>query len=190
MTLVETSRPLNARVWQREEHDHYVEEPWCSMRLFQEESFSGSILDPACGFGTIVKAAQALGLPAAGSDIVDRGGSLVPPIDFFEVRTHVANIVTNVPFGIVTQFTQHALSLALQKVAVIFPTQRLNAAHWLQELPLRRIWLMTPRPSMPPGYVIAAGGKRGGGRADFCWLVFHQGYQGVPEVRWLRRNET
>jgi hypothetical protein len=31
-------------------------------------------------------------------------------------------------------------------VAIIFPTARLNAARWLQDTPLRRIWLLTPRP--------------------------------------------
>jgi hypothetical protein len=41
---------------------------------------------------------------------------------------------------------------------------------------------------MPPGYVIAAGEKPGGGKMDFCWIVFEHGFSGVPELRWLRRN--
>lgn len=189
MSLADANtRPLNAHVWVREHHDHYVEEPWCSARLFAEEGFSGTIYDPACGFGTIVKAAKAAGLPAFGTDLIDRGGSELQPVDFLRVRTGVANIVTNVPFGIAQEFTLHALSLAMLKVAVIFPTQRLNAAHWLQGTPLRRVWLMTPRPSMPPGHAIAAGLKPGGGKADFCWLVFHQGYSGAVELCWLRRD--
>ena len=66
--------------------------------------------------------------------------------------------------------------------------RRLPAARWLSALPLYHIWLMTPRPSMPPGSFIEAGGKVGGGTQDFCWLVFLQGYDGEPEVRWLRRE--
>jgi hypothetical protein len=44
-------------------------------------------------------------------------------------------------------FALHALSLATAKVAMIFPVARLNAAHWLRATPLRRVWLLTPRPS-------------------------------------------
>ena len=85
-------------------------------------------------------------------------------------------------------FTQIALKLAKYKVAVIFPVARLNAAHWLTDAPLRRIWLMTPRPPMPPGSYLEAGHKPGGGRVDFAWLVFEHGYVGQAEVRWLRRD--
>lgn len=188
--LEEVSKPLNARVWQREDHEHYVEPAWCSMRLFEEERFSGTIYDPACGFGNVVKSAQALGMAAFGTDLVDRGFDILPlkPVNFFDVSTKVANIVTNPPFKIIENFTLHALSLALVNVAIIMPTARLNAAHWIRGTPLRRIWLMTPRPSMPPGHVIAAGGKPEGGKVDYCWLVFQQGWQGHAETRWLRRD--
>ena len=56
------------------------------------------------------------------------------------------------------------------------------------ELPLRRIWLLTPRPSIPPGYVIARGEKPGGGKTDFTWLIFERGYTGKAEVDWLHRD--
>jgi hypothetical protein len=83
---------------------------------------------------------------------------------------------------------QHSLLLAERKVAIVFPVARLNAAHWIKGTPLRRVWLMTPRPSMPPGHVIAAGHKPGGGKVDFCWLVWEHGCTGAPELHWLRRD--
>jgi hypothetical protein len=45
-----------------------------------------------------------------------------------------------------------------------------------------------PRPSMPPGEVILRGEKPGGGKTDFAWLVFEQGYTGEPGIGWLRRE--
>lgn len=54
--------------------------------------------------------------------------------------------------------------------------------------PLRRVWMMTPRPSMPPGHVITAGGKITGGKMDYCWLVWEAGYEGEAEIKWLRRD--
>jgi hypothetical protein len=76
------------------------------------------------------------------------------------------------------------------KVALIWLARRLNAARWLQGTPLARVYLLTPRPSMPPGHVILAGEKLGGGKHDFCWLVFEHGHVGPPELRWLRREGT
>ena len=65
-----------------------------------------------------------------------------------------------------------------------------HAAHWLAPLPLARVWLHTPRPSMPPGEVIARGEKAKRGKTDFCWLVLAQSHQGPAMVRWLHRDNV
>jgi hypothetical protein len=184
------TRPLNAKIWEREANEHYVEPGWCSARLFQEEQFDGGIYDPCCGFGTIVIEALKAGKAAYGSDLVQRGwDSTRTPHDFLSsADERHDNIACNPPFNIAGRFAEHALKLARRKVALVFPTARLNAAHWLQGTPLKTIWLMTPRPSMPPGHTILAGEKPGGGKMDFCWIVFEQGFQGIPELRWLRRG--
>ena len=111
------------------------------------------------------------------SHIWGRERSVAPP-----------TVVGNPPFNAVEAFARHALELGARKVALLFPVARLNAARWLKELPLRRIWLLTPRPSMPPGYVIARGEKPGGGKTDFAWLIFERGYTSKAEIRWLRRD--
>jgi hypothetical protein len=71
---------------------------------------------------------------------------------------------------------------------MIWLTRRLNAARWLANTPLARIYLLTPRPSMPPGEVILRGEKPGGGTQDFCWLVFSHRHKGPPTVQWLYRD--
>ena len=183
-------KPLKAHVWDREENEHYVEPSWCSERLFAEENFEGGVYDPCCGFGRIVISALKAGLKGYGSDLVDRGwDSTRTPHDFMSSSDEKHdNIVCNPPFDIAPQFTLHALKLAKRKVAIIFPTARLNAAHWMKETPLARIWLMTPRPSMPPGYVIVAGEKPGSGKMDYCWAVFEHGTSAPSEIKWLRRG--
>jgi hypothetical protein len=184
---------VKAHKWSREANEHYVEPEWVSARLFAVEKFEGGVFDPACGFGRIVASARAAGLTAIGADIVDRGWSDGLVGDFLDMEPGglpqmPPNIVTNPPFNIAPQFVQHALELAVHKVAVVFPIARLNAAHWIRCLPLYRIWLLTPRPSMPPGHTITAGKKPGGGKVDFCWLVFLRGYEGAPQVGWIRRD--
>lgn len=184
--------PINAHAWQREANEHYVEPEWCSRRLFEEETFFPDIWDPCCGFGTIPKAAGAAGISARGTDLIDRGyDDLECMQDFLAVEVALSlNIVCNPPFNIAGRFARKALDLGAEKIAMIFPTARLNAAHWLHGTPLARVWLMTPRPSMPPGHTITRGDKPGGGKMDFCWLVWVTGHEGAAELQWLRRDRA
>lgn len=191
MPNLDIKRAENSHIWQREEHEHYVEPEWCSRRLFEVEKFEGDILDPCCGFGTIPKAAIASGIDpiwVVGQDIVDRGYGLEPPRDFLTETMGADNIVCNPPFDVFKEFAEHALKLATGKVAMIWLVRTLPAARWLRGTPLARIYLLTPRPSMPPGHVIAAGEKPGGGKQDFCWLVWDKTHVGPPSIGWLHRD--
>jgi hypothetical protein len=56
-------------------HGHYVEPAWCSARLFQVVDFGppkAQVLDPCCGWGTILRSAAAAGYSPVGTDIIDR----------------------------------------------------------------------------------------------------------------------
>jgi len=196
MTLTGPLRgPLRKRdssLWAREINDWYVEPEWCSLRLFQEEKFDGYVYDPACGRGTIIISAMKSGLCAAGSDLIDRGwDTTLTPHDFLESDHRRDNIVCNPPFGIAEKFVERALDLARNKVAMLLPANWVQGdkrSRWLAATPLRRVWFITPRPSMPPGHVLGAGGKPGNGTTDYAWFVWLRGYDGAPEVRWLRRD--
>jgi hypothetical protein len=184
-----------AHVWEKANHGWYIEPSWCSRRLFEVENFTDPIYDPSCGWGTITTAASECGHDVIGSDIVNRRrhrlGERFFKRDFLTWRERISgSVVMNPPFDYVAEFCPHALDLGANKVAAIMLVRRLNAARWLQELPLRRVWLLTPRPSMPPGSWIAAGHKPGGGTQDFVWLILQRGYVGLPEIGWLHRDES
>ena len=182
-------RPRVAHIWQKEPSGFYVEPTWCSIRLFETETFIGTVEDHCCGIGRIPEAARRAGYRTIATDIVDRGYKHFDgELDFLRYDRRVENIVSNLPFHLCNEFTRHALKLAARKVALIWLTRRLNAAHWLQSTPLARIYLLTPRPSMPPGHVILAGEKPGGGTQDFAWLVFEHGHVGPPAMHWLHRD--
>jgi hypothetical protein len=188
-----------AHIFPKASDGFYVEPEWVSRRLFEEEKFGIEVYDPACGWGTILTEARRAGYLVFGSDIVDRrrhgltDGAFLRQDFLAEEWSRVvappdASIVCNPPFDHVEEFCRRALEISTAKVAMICLVRRLNAAHWLRELPLRRIWLLTPRPSMPPGKWIAAGNKPGGGTQDFVWLVFERGYDGKAEIDWLCRD--
>lgn len=180
---------VKAHAWPAEADGWYVEPAWCSKRLFEVEKFPGGwIDDPCCGAGTIPRTAEAADYSVEASDLRDRGYAYAAVKDFLTCTVRRSNIVCNPPFHDIERFARHALKQTAHKVAFIVPLARLPAARWLRETPLARVWLLTPRPSMPPGHVIMAGEKPGGGTADFCWLVWEQGYVGTPELRWLHRD--
>jgi len=184
-------RAKRSHLWQRAEGDHYVEAEWCSERLFDVEPFEGTIWDPACGFGRIPKAAKGRGLKTYASDLVDRGYDGLDELsDFFAREDGVApNVISNPPFVMFKPFALKALSLrSTRKVALIWLVRRLNAAQWLEDTPLARVWLLRPRPSMPPAHVIARGDKPGNGSQDFAWLVWDKQHRGPPTIGWLHRD--
>jgi hypothetical protein len=185
-------RQRNSHIWERDDADWYLEPQWVSERLFDVEPFdrSASLLDPCCGIGQVAGAAVRHGYSVIAADIVDRGYPGCEIQNFLDRKSGPPSIVGNPPFDSVEAFARHALELGANKVALVFPTARLNAARWLSELPFRRAWLLTPRPSMPTGAYVLAGGKVGGDRRDFCWIIFERGYVGRPEICWLHRDHN
>lgn len=186
-------RKRQSHLWERQADDWYCEPEWCSERLFAVERFEGTVMDPAAGSGRIVKSALAAGLKAFGDDLVQRTDSslVTPGRDFLESAARWPNFVSNPPFGIAEKFVTHALALASSKVAMLLPANWVQGdkrARWLATTPLRRVWFLAPRPSMPPGDAIKAGLKPGNGTTDYCWMVWLQGFDGWPELRWLHRD--
>lgn len=185
----------DAKLWDRQPDDWYVEPQWVSSRLFDVEPFGGEIWDPACGGGNIITAALCAGLKAHGSDKVRRyPGAIV--LDFLaqgEWPDRVDNIVSNPPFKHAQRFVEIALSITDGKVAMMLPAawvQGDKRSRWLETTPLARIYFLAPRPSMPPGEVIAAGVKAGNGTTDYAWFIWDHAKdpESTPEIKWLRRQ--
>jgi hypothetical protein len=137
----------------REDKDNYVEPRWEVELMLDVESFEGEVLDPCCGSGTIPSVCLSRGIPARGSDIVDRGFGEVR--DLFSITEPVDNIISNVPYRIAEQCVRHILKLARRKVALILPMPFWESRHrhklMFDEYPPIRWYPCSDRPSMPPG---------------------------------------
>jgi len=185
----------DAHLWERHPEDWYVEPRWVSERLFHVERFEGEIVDPSCGLGRIVESARSAGLHATGFDLRKRSDVCQEERDFLSwqwpIGRPIMNIVSNPPYKHIEEFVDLALQRARYKVALLLPVGRLTGDTWtrqLQATPLRRVLFLTARPSMPPGPVIEAGINPGGGEKDFAWYIWLRGYDGEPEISWLRRD--
>lgn len=81
--------------YERVYRDFYVEPRWVVRLLLDVESFEGAVVDPCCGTGTIPSVCLERGIPATGSDIVNRGFGEVR--DLFSITERVDNIISNGP---------------------------------------------------------------------------------------------
>lgn len=198
---------IDAQKWAREKHDHYVEEFWNGAQIIAEEISAyriprGSMIgDPACGWGRILVAARNAGYQTRGGDIVNRGPDgvdifrrenfLGPPMGTArQIWRECSALVSNPPFSLLEEFVRRATALGIPIVAFIVPVRRLAPMSWAADvgLPLSRVAFLSPRPSMPTGKYIKAGGKVGGGQQDFALMVWRRGHEGPPAWGWVRRD--
>ena len=183
--------------------DFYVEPPWCTELLLSQTAFK-NVWDPASGRGTIIGVCRANQIAAWGSDIVLRLGAaenLAPfaPLNFLSDKAPInfewTDIVTNPPYGLAKAFIERAFELRARKIAVLVRLDFLagdkrcgrntlfNVTH-----PPTTVFVLSRRPSMPPGELLAAGKvEQKGGQHDYCWIVWDNERESWPtEVRWLK----
>lgn len=175
---------MRASGYAKADNDFYVEPRWLVDALLDVEHFSGLSWDPSCGTGTIPIAMRDRGLECAGSDIVDRGFGQTP-LDFFEAKSRVTNIVTNPPFGVIEPYIRRALHLASDKVAILGRLALLESQRrreFFNSTPLARVWVSSRRASMPPG---GKGIKATGGTIPFAWFVWDHSHEGPPVLGWV-----
>lgn len=110
----------------------------------------------------------------------------------------VRNVVSNPPYGgskLAVRFVEGAFSMgSVHKVAMFLPMRFLAAERrcdWFRTRPPARIYILSTRPSCPPGDKLAAGEiEAKGGFVDYCWLVWIVGWGGEPVTRWLVRDDA
>lgn len=183
----------NAHVWTREQHDHYVEPSWAVELLADAEPFPNRIWDPCCGFGTIPEVFLLRGHAVVATDLIDRGYG-VGGQNFLAMSPKTLlpteAIVFNPPYKLAEQMVDQALRFSTKKVAALLPLQWLGsqarADQFSSSWPLTRVYVLSRRPSMLPGWKLKQGEKATGGSKDFAWFVFEHGHTGETALRWLK----
>ena len=172
--------------------DFFIEPKWVVDLLLDAEQFHGLVYDPACGIGTIVDACVGRGFTAYESDIACRDPRFTMA-DFLDFPGRAENVICNPPYGLAKEFIEKALAITTYKVAILVQSKFLYSQkrHSLfTECPPAKIYYLSTRPSMPPGELFLAGKvKRGGGKLDYCWIVWHRGHNGKSECEWLKREK-
>jgi hypothetical protein len=182
--------------YDRVANKYYAEPRWLVDALLRHERFTGPVIDPCCGGGSIVAALRDAGYTANGSDIVDRGFG--ERADVLQHREPIASLVSNPPFTLAEPIVWHALPLLLPggKLALLLRLAFLESQErqrLFDETPLARVWVSRQRASMPPGQGQGPRDHHGalipapasGGSTPYAWFIWQPGCPRPPTLDWL-----
>lgn len=199
MSAGNVAQNAKASDYARAADDWYVEPRWCVEQLADAVDFAGhSVWDPCAGGGTIPTALRDRGIPTFASDIVTRGDVELDGIH--DATTECApiwlptgarvSVVTNPPFKHAETIARRMFALADHRVCILQQLSFLASAarHRLfSEFQPSDVLILSKRPSMPPGHLIAEMGDKAfrGGTTDFCWIVWTKPHDRETRTRWL-----
>ena len=171
-------------------NDLYPTFPAAVRALLKVEQLPQTIWEPAAGRGPIVEVLRDAGHKVIASDLINYGFYLHFVGDFLKQNTAPVStqaIVTNPPFKIATEFTEHALKLC-PFVVLLHRIQFLEAAkrtHIINGGKLARIHVFRER--LPDMHRDGWTGKKASPSMCFAWFVFdrdHRGPATIDQISW------
>lgn len=173
----------------RAEHDYYATEPKAAHLLMQVERFSPTIWECACGEGHLAKVFEQYGHTVYASDLVDRGYG--EQLDFLEVSSPPvsgADIITNPPYILATDFVRHALEISedRRKIAMFLKIQFLEGKErrkLFEEHPPKTIYVSSSRLHCARNGDFAK--AKEANAICFAWYVWEKGWRGDTVVKWI-----
>lgn len=195
---------------EREATDFYSTDPDCVLDLLEVETFGEVILEPACGSGNISKVLEENGKTVISTDLYDHGYGK-SGVDFFTGYQPTgeldADIITNPPYGIGSEFIQHALKVVKKgrKVACFMKLTFLEGQDRYANLyalnKLETVYVYSKRQSCyknddryqtnTDGTIKMKKGKpvKKGSAVAYAWFVFRTDYDGYPTIKWITPKE-
>lgn len=171
---------------QRKKSDFYETPYSITKQLLDVETFKGSIREPACGNGAILKVLKHKGLKAAGSDI-SKG------FNFLESKDKCDTIITNPPFSLAKEFILKSKKLARHKIAFLLPLSYLHGVDRYEtvysdtKFPLKKVWVFTRYPML--GDPLRRDGKYRTGMMVYAWYIWDRKHKGDATVGWINNQK-
>lgn len=189
----------------REATDFYSTDPDCVKDLLRLERFENKILEPCCGSGNISKALEEAGYDVTSTDLYDHGYG-TSGVDLFTYEDIDVSIVTNPPFGIVTEFIEHMLDNLRpgHKMALFLKLQFLEGQDRYKKIfsrkNLKTVYVYTKRVACYKNNEMYLKNDDGTFKLDkdgdkikvpsavaYAWYVFDKDYQGDPTIKWINK---
>jgi hypothetical protein len=177
----------------RQIHDYYATEPKAVRLFLEQEEFSGSIWECACGEGHLSKEMLTLGYDVYSTDLIDRGyGDGI--FDFLSLANKdkiQRNIITNPPYKYANHFIVKAMSLMEEgyKLAFLLPIRYLEGKSRkdiFKKYPPKVVYISSSRLVCAiNGEFIDENGKEKGSAMAYAWFVWEKGYSGSTIIKWF-----
>lgn len=172
----------------REPNDYYATDPRAMHDLLKYESFDKNVWECACGEGNLSKVLKESGYNVYSTDLIDRGYQ-DELLDFIKSNKQWnGDIITNPPFKYADDFILKALNSVNEgaKVAMFLKINYLAGRKRYREIfskwPPTRVYVFSykiacSKNNKPENYK--------NGAMDYAWYVWHKGYQGPCELKWI-----
>ncbi len=165
--------------------DFFPTPAWATHALVGSEGFEGTIWEPACGDGAMVRVLTQTGCPVEASDLYERGYG-ESGVDFLKTTRLVDNIVTNPPYNSAEGFVQAGLRQCKGKLALLLRLAFLEGANRQREIfgktPPARVWVFSERITFYPAGMV----QKGSGTTAYAWFVWDKkSSTNETQLRWL-----
>lgn len=183
-------------VTQRADNDFYATNPETVKlflyEFFKENSFEGSILEPACGQGHISNVLKDF-CPhnkVVSTDLIDRGYG-IGNIDFLthDYKRTFDNVITNPPFSLAKEFIEKGLEVSNKYVIMLCKIQLLEGVKRKEmfiNTPLKYVYVHTTRQATwKEGKPTDDKGKKWATTMCLAWFVWDKEYVGETMIRWI-----
>lgn len=178
----------NHSLSERADYDYYATEPKATELLLEEEKFSNTIWECACGEGHMAKVLKNHGYDVYSTDLIDRGYG-TGGIDFLRCNDiHNCDIITNPPYKYAKEFVLKALdSITVgHKVAMFVKLTFLETQGRKQlflRYPPKTIYISSSRLQCWKNGDKQA--SKGSTAIAYIWIVWQKGFKGCTNVKWI-----
>ncbi len=160
--------------------DFYPTPEWATEALFTVETFTGSVIEPACGAGDMLRVILRYNSNVVGKDIVTGH-------DYMSEEGQYDHVITNPPFKLALQFVNKSKQVASHKIALFLKLsflegQRRQTMLRDTEFPLARVHVFSSRVTFHPNGIED---KKRSGTMAFAWFVWDKSHSGPPMINWL-----
>ncbi len=178
-------KPTLKRFADLEGPDFFPTPEWATRALIDNELFEGSLWEPACGDGAMVRVLEQTGCPVVATDLFDRGYG-EPGVDFLKAARRFDNIVTNPPYNAAEGFVRAGMEQSTRKLALLLRLAFLEGANRQRTIfaktPPARVWVFSERITFYPAGAV----RKGSGTTAYAWFVWDKQTVGSKtELKWL-----
>jgi hypothetical protein len=165
--------------------DFFPTPAWATHALMDNESFTGSIWEPACGDGSMSRVIESYDNKVSSSDLYDRGYG-ESGVNFLTSDLMFDNIITNPPYNSAEGFVESGLKKSRQKFALLLRLAFLEGVNRQKTIflknPPSRVWVFSERIT----FYASGAVQKGSGTTAYAWFVWDKSAKQGTELKWLK----